>query len=186
MNALFSVMRRFSTRFSAHGMAIALSLILLFSSLTLGIAPSYAAASAAASGNPLSEEGSSMAGRDLTGAQLATEEFAGVNLDGTNLSRSNLVGTVFSTSTLNGTIFHGANLTQTIMDQVRMINVDLSDAILEDAMMLRTEFRNVNIEGTDFTDAILNAFQTKQLCAIAKGTNSKTGVETRDSLGCRD
>ena len=190
MNALFSVMRRvlarFSARFPDHGMAIALSLILLFSSLTLGVAPSYAAASAAASGNPLSEEGSSMAGRDLTGAQLATEEFAGVNLDGTNLSRSNLVGTVFSTSTLNGTIFHGANLTQTIMDQVRMIDVDLSDAILEDAMMLRTEFRRVNIEGADFTGAILNAFQTKQLCAIAQGTNSKTGVETRDSLGCRD
>ena len=77
MNALFSVMRRFSVRFSArfsdHGMAIALSLILLLGSLTLGVSPSLAAASAAASGNPLSEEGSSMAGRDLTGAQLATE-----------------------------------------------------------------------------------------------------------------
>lgn len=145
-----------------------------------------AAASAAASGNPLAEEGGTLAGRDMTGAQLSTEEFANVDLDRTNLSKANLIGTVFSTSTLTGTIFRGANLTQTIMDQVRLLDVDFSDAILEDAMMLRTEFRNVKIEGADFSGAILNAFQVKQLCEFASGTNSKTGVDTRESLNCRD
>lgn len=145
-----------------------------------------AAASAAASGNPLAEEGGTLAGRDMTGAQLPTEEFANIDLDRTNLSKANLIGTVFSTSTLTGTIFRGANLTQTIMDQVRLLDVDFSDAILEDAMMLRTEFRNVKIEGADFSGAILNAFQVKQLCAFASGTNSKTGVDTRESLGCRE
>ena len=53
-------------------------------------------------------------------------------------------------------------------------------------MMLRTEFRNVKIEGADFSGAILNAFQVKQLCAFASGTNSKTGIDTRESLNCRD
>ena len=72
------------------------------------------------------------------------------------------------------------------MDQVRLLDVDFSDAILEDAMMLRTEFRNVKIEGADFSGAILNAFQVKQLCVFASGTNSKTGVDTRESLGCRE
>ena len=122
----------------------------------------------------------------MSGAQLPTEEFANIDLDRTNLSKANLIGTVFSTSTLTGTIFRGANLTQTIMDQVRLLDVDFSDAILEDAMMLRTEFRNVKIEGADFSGAILNAFQVKQLCEFASGTNSKTGVDTRESLGCRD
>ena len=182
MIALSSTIRRSQS----HIIAIALTVFLIWT-LLLGItAPAYAAASAAASGNPLTDEGGSMAGRDLTGAQLSTEEFANINLDRTDFSRSNLIGTVFSTSTLTGTIFRGADLTQTIMDQVRLIDVDFSDAVLEDAMMLRTEFRNVKIDGTDFTGAILNALQTKQLCAIAKGTNSKTGAETRDSLGCRD
>ncbi len=172
-------------RFQSRMVAIVLTLLLCWT-LLLGLAtPVYAAASAAASGNPLAEEGGSLAGRDMTGAQLSTEEFANVNLDGTNLSRSNLIGTVFSTSTLKGTIFRGADLTQTMMDQVRLFNVDFSDAVLEDAMLLRTEFQNVKIDGADFSGAILNGFQTKKLCAIATGTNSKTGVNTRESLGCR-
>jgi uncharacterized protein YjbI with pentapeptide repeats len=181
MIANFSLFQRLQSRM----VAIALTLFLVWT-LLLGLStPVYAAASAAASGNPLAEEGGSLAGRDLTGSQMSTEEFANVNLDGTNLSRSNLIGTVFSTSTLNGTIFRGADLTQTMMDQVRLIDVDFSDAVLEDAMLLRTEFRNVKIDGADFTNAILNAFQIKQLCRIATGTNSKTGVDTRESLGCR-
>ena len=49
-----------------------------------------AAASAAASGNPLAEEGGTLAGRDMTGAQLSTEEFANVDLDRTNLSKAKI------------------------------------------------------------------------------------------------
>jgi hypothetical protein len=51
-------------------------------------------------------------------------------------------------------------------------------------MMLRSTFTDVNIAGADFSDAILGKLQQKELCKIATGTNSKTGVATRDSLAC--
>jgi uncharacterized protein YjbI with pentapeptide repeats len=65
------------------------------------------------------------------------------------------------------------------------LRTDLSDAILVDAILLRTTFEAVNIAGADFSDAMLDGVQVKQLCAIATGTNPQTGVDTRDSLGCR-
>lgn len=177
--------RHFWSSWICRAIAVVIAVGICFEGI-LGLSlPANAAASAAASGNPLAEEGGTLAGRNMSGAQLSTEEFANVDLDRTDLSKANLIGTVFSTSTLTGTIFRGADLTQTIMDQVRLIDVDFSDAVLEDAMMLRTEFRNVKIDGADFSGAILNAFQVKQLCESAKGTNSKTGVDTRESLGCR-
>jgi uncharacterized protein YjbI with pentapeptide repeats len=43
----------------------------------------------------------------------------------------------------------------------------------------------VNISGANFTDAILDEAQIQQLCQKASGVNSKTNVETRNSLGCR-
>jgi len=70
-------------------------------------------------------------------------------------------------------------------DQVKMLRTDLSDAILENAILLRTVFQQVNITGADFTNAILDGAQVKYLCTLADGVNSMTGIATRDSLGCR-
>jgi uncharacterized protein YjbI with pentapeptide repeats len=70
------------------------------------------------------------------------------------------------------------------VDQVNLTWADLSDAVFKEAILLRAIFNNVNLEGADFTDAILDKAQIKELCTKASGVNSQTGVETRDSLGC--
>ena len=54
-----------------------------------------------------------------------------------------------------------------------------------EALLLRATFVDTNIAGADFTDAILDGVQIKELCKTASGINSKTGVETRYSLGCK-
>jgi hypothetical protein len=50
-----------------------------------------------------------------------------------------------------------------------------------------TRFEGVaTIESSDWTDTELSAFQRKYLCALpsARGVNSKTGADTRESLRC--
>ena len=55
---------------------------------------------------------------------------------------------------------------------------------LNGALLMESTFENSDIEGADFTDAVISRIQQKQLCSMADGTNSSTGVETTYSLGC--
>ena len=40
------------------------------------------------------------------------------------------------------------------------------------------------IDGADFTDVIVRGDINKTLCSLAKGTNEKTGITTKESLNC--
>ncbi|PSB05047.1 pentapeptide repeat-containing protein [Merismopedia glauca] len=134
---------------------------------------------------PLSFSNAQLMGKDFSGQYLASSEFSNANLVQANFSNADLHGAIFSHATMNGANLHGADLTNGMADLVNFADADLTDAVLVDVILLRTAFYHTKIEGADFTNAILDGLQVKQLCAIASGVNSKTGVATRDSLGCK-
>ncbi len=122
--------------------------------------------------------------QDMHGEDLSGYEFVKFDLRGINFSDSNLTGAVFNNSQLNGADLHGANLQDALAYATNFEDSDLSDANLSNSLLMESSFDNALIVGTDFTDAVLSRIQQKQLCSIASGVNSSTGVETTYSLGC--
>ncbi|MEA5605060.1 pentapeptide repeat-containing protein [Nostoc sp. UHCC 0252] len=124
-------------------------------------------------------------GKDYSGQSLIGTEFTNLKLENANFSNADLRGTVFNGTLLERVNLHGVNFSEGIAYLSRFKDADLSDAVLIDAMMLRSTFDDVNVTGADFTNAILDGTQVKKLCVQASGVNSKTGVNTRESLGCK-
>ncbi|NJL86573.1 MAG: pentapeptide repeat-containing protein [Leptolyngbyaceae cyanobacterium SM1_1_3] len=133
---------------------------------------------------PPSYSNALLQGQDFSGQQLRTAEFSNANLESTNFSGADIRGAIFSGSTATDTNFKGADLTDAMLDFAVFTRADFRDAVLVETLWLQSSFDQVDITGADFSDAILDGVQVKMLCAIASGTNSKTGTATRDSLGC--
>ena len=121
----------------------------------------------------------------LAGAPaLAAMDYAKQSLIGANFAGADLRGVTFNLTNLREANFQGADLRDATLDSAVFEGTNLTNAVLVDAFAFNTKFRDVSIEGADFSNVPLRADALKALCAIASGTNPVTGVATRTSLGC--
>jgi uncharacterized protein YjbI with pentapeptide repeats len=124
-------------------------------------------------------------GADFSNRVLVDASFTKANLRSSDFSHSDLDGVSFFAANLESTNFEGANLSNATLDTARLTRANLKDAVLEGAFAFNAKFDGAIIEGADFTDALLRQDVENLLCAVASGTNSTTGRNTRDTLNCR-
>ena len=121
---------------------------------------------------------------DFSGQDVSGTSFAGADLQESNFEGVNLEGSILTQASFIDVNLQGANLREVFGDRVDFSNADLSDAILADSILTSSHFYNATVDGADFSGAMIDKFQAVELCKEAKGTNSTTGVDTRESLGC--
>ncbi|KAJ1453469.1 hypothetical protein M885DRAFT_524407 [Pelagophyceae sp. CCMP2097] len=124
----------------------------------------------------LDMSGQNYNGKDFSGADAVGTNFRGSKMRGARFFKSTLAGADFSNCDLSGASFEGANLEGAIF----------TGAVAEGTAFSPTLDDVGDVEGVDFTDAVMRSDVQKHLCARpdAKGTNKVTGVDTRDSLLC--
>jgi uncharacterized protein YjbI with pentapeptide repeats len=123
--------------------------------------------------------------KNYAGQDLVKAEFANARLINANFSGANLRGAVFNGSVLTNANLHSVDFSDGIAYLSNLSGVDLTDAILTSAMMLKSNFKGAKVDGADFSFALLDRDQVLELCKTANGVNPLTGVDTRESLGCR-
>lgn len=124
-------------------------------------------------------------GQDFSNRDLRKEFYTKGSLKGADFSGSNLSSVPLFGANLENALFVGADLSLADLGQVNLQGANLTQAILSGAIMSSARFDNATIiEGADFTDVIIRKDINASLCKHAKGTNSKTGVLTSESLNC--
>mmetsp|Transcript_61872 Transcript_61872/g.172939 ORF Transcript_61872/g.172939 Transcript_61872/m.172939 type:complete len:234 (-) Transcript_61872:635-1336(-) len=134
------------------------------------------------------------------GVNLDRSDFSHQNLKGVAFQQSivrdcdfrgsNLVGSSFFDATLDGSNFENADMSMSNIEMAQFNRANLHNTVMREVYVSgATLFEGVkDIEGSDWSDTFLRKDQQKYLCAhpTAKGTNPVTGVDTRESLMCKD
>jgi hypothetical protein len=168
---------RFTMRWFQGFLAVCLTLLAL---LTFAPLPAQAASSAAIRAFDDVEK----IVNNYAGQNLIRSEFGDANLENANFSKADLRGAVFNGAKLAKANWHGANFGDGIAYITDFSGADLSDAIFDSAMVLKSRFKGANVNGADFSGAVIDKTQVLEMCKTASGVNPVTKVDTRQSLGC--
>lgn len=123
-------------------------------------------------------------GKDFSKQDLRRSNFTAADCRDCNFKDAKLTGAYFIKSVVARANFENADLSDTLMDRAVIVDANLRNAVLQRAVFTRSDFSRSDIYGADFTNALVDKTQQMQMCKIADGVNTVTGVSTRKSLNC--
>ena len=63
--------------------------------------------------------------------------------------------------------------------------IDTAGPAAEGLELRKVNHRIAEVSSLDFSNAVIDLTQIKALCSRASGVNSRSGLSTRETLGCR-
>lgn len=121
---------------------------------------------------------------DLSHQDLSGGIFAEASLKEADLNGSDLRTSIFSRAILYRSNLSGVDASDAMFDYALLRGVNARGSLFMNANFVRADMGDMDVTDADFTDAIVDKYELKNLCETASGINPYTGVDTRDSLGC--